>query len=311
VLGWPLFFSRLDLRILDHLAVLPVTMNRLSAERRAAIIRALCEGNGIRATARLTGANKETVMKVLVEAGEFASAYQDIAHRSLPTTVVQADEIWAFVGAKQRRAVRPGDGDIWTFTAIDADTKLIMSWLVGPRIVDNAVAFMKDLRSRVTQRIQLTTDGHNMYETAVRAAFRWDEVHWAMLVKQYGTTEPELMDAAHRYSPPVCTGALKMRRIGRPDPDLVSTSYVERSNLTLRMQQRRFTRLTNAFSKKAENHAHAVSLFFLYYNYCRPHQTLTQNMGVKTTPAMATGLTDRVWTVDDILALMDPKRLLR
>ena len=285
-------------------------MNRLSPGRRAAILRALCEGNGIRATARLTDANKETVMKLLVEAGDFASTYQDIAHRNLRTTVVQADEIWAFVGAKQRRAVRPGDGDIWTFTAIDADTKLIMSWLVGPRIIDNAIAFMKDVRSRVTQRIQLTTDGHPMYEVAVREAFKWNEVHWAMLVKQYGVAEPDKLDAAHRYSPPVCTGAVKLRKIGRPDPDLVSTSYVERSNLTLRMQQRRFTRLTNAFSKKAEHHAHAVSLFFLYYNYCRPHQTLTQDRGVKTTPAMATGLTDRVWTVDDIVSLMDPEKPL-
>ena len=141
----------------------------------------------------------------------------------------------------------------------------------------------------------------------MRAAFRWDEVHWAMLVKQYGTVEPEKVDAAHRYSPPVCTGALKVRKIGRPDPDLVSTSYVERSILTLRMQSRRFTRLTNAFSKKAENHAHAVSLFFLYYNYCRPHQTLTKAAnGTKTTPAMASGLTGHVWTVKDIIALMDP-----
>ncbi len=281
-------------------------MNKLSAERRTAILRALCEGNGIRTTARLTGANKETVMKLLVEAGEFASAYQDLAHRNLRTERVEADEIWAFVGAKQRRAVRPGDGDIGTFTAIDADSRLMMSWLVGPRSVENAVAFMQDIRSRVTRRIQLTTDGHNMYEVVVRAAFRWDEVHWAMLVKQYGTVDPDKVDAAHRYSPPVCTGALKMRKIGRPDPDLVSTSYVERSNLTLRMQQRRFTRLTNAFSEKAENHAHAVSLFFLYYNYCRPHQSLTQEAGTKTTPAMAAGLTDRVWSVDEIVSMMDP-----
>jgi IS1 family transposase len=287
-------------------------MNKLSVERRAAIISALCEGNGIRTTARLTGSNKETVMKLLAEAGEFASAYQDIAHRSLRTTRVEADEIWAFVGAKQRRAVRPGDGDIWTFTAIDADTKLMMSWLVGPRSVENATAFMQDLRSRVTQRIQLTTDGNLMYETAVRAAFRWDEVHWAMLVKQYGTVEGDQKDSAHRYSPPICTGSVKLRKIGRPDPDLVSTSYVERSNLTLRMQNRRFTRLTNAFSRKAENHAHAVSLFFLYYNYCRPHQTLNKAAsGVKTTPAMAASLTDHVWTVKDIVALMDPTRPLQ
>ncbi|HZW07778.1 MAG TPA: IS1 family transposase, partial [Phycisphaerales bacterium] len=263
-------------------------MNRLSPERRAAILRALCEGNGIRTTARLTGANKETVMKILVEAGEFASGYQNLRHRSLKTARVEADEIWAFVGAKQKRAVRPGDGDIWTFTALDADTRLMVTWLVGPRSVENAITFMQDLRGRVTRRIQLTTDGHPHYEVAVRAAFRFDEVDWAMLVKQYGTVDPQKVDAAHRYSPPVCTGAMKVRKIGTPDPDLVSTSYVERSNLTLRMQNRRFTRLTNAFSKKAENHAHAVSLFFLDYNYCRPHQTLTQDAGgVKTTPAMA------------------------
>lgn len=282
-------------------------MNKLSADRRAAILRALCEGNGIRTTARLTGANKETVMKVLVEAGEFASGYQDIRHRNLNTERVEADEIWAFVGAKQKRAVRPGDGDIWTFTAIDADTRLMMSWLVGPRSIENAVEFMKDIRSRVTRRIQLTTDGHAAYEVAVREAFKWDEVHWAMLVKQFGAMDPHKVDAAHRYSPPVCTGAVKIRKIGNPDPDLVSTSYIERSNLTLRMQNRRFTRLTNAFSKKAENHAHAVSLFFLYYNYCRPHQTLTKAAnGTKTTPAMASGLTDHIWTVKDIVVLMDP-----
>jgi IS1 family transposase len=277
-------------------------MNKLPASRRAAILAALCEGNGIRTTARLTGANKETVMKVLVEAGEFASGYQDIRHRNLKTERVEGDEIWAYVGAKQKRAVRPGDGDIWTFTAIDADTRLMMSWLVGPRTIENAIEFMKDIRERVTQRIQLTTDGHPMYEVAVRSAFKWNEVHWAMLVKQYGTVDADKLDSAHRYSPPVCTGAQKIRKIGNPDPDLVSTSYIERSNLTLRVQNRRFTRLTNAFSKKAENHAHAVSLFFMYYNYCRPHQSL----GTKITPAMASGLADHVWTVEDIARLMDP-----
>lgn len=289
----------------DHLAVLLVTMNKLSHARRAAILRALCEGNGIRATARLTGSNKDTVMKLLVEAGEFASAYQDVAHRNLTTTRVEADELWAFVGAKQKRATRPGDGDIWTFTALDADSRLMLTWLVGPRSQESADAFIGDLRSRLTRRIQLTTDGHGMYLTAVRRAFAFGEVDYAQLVKQYGQPEGAV-EASRRYSPPVCTGAEKVRMIGRPDRDLVSTSYVERANLTIRMQNRRFTRLTNAFSKKAENHAHAVSLFFLYYNYCRPHQTLTKAEGSKTTPAMAAGLTDRVWTVDDIVTLMDP-----
>lgn len=285
-------------------------MNKFSDDRRAAIIHALCEGNSIRATARLTGANKETVMKLLVEAGEFASTYQDIAHRNLKTTRVEADEIWAFVGAKPRRAVRPGDGDIWTFTAVDADSKLMISWLVGARSQENAIEFMRDIRSRLTSRIQLTTDGHGMYLTAVRSAFQIGEVDYAMLVKEYGQAETGV-NAARRYSPPVCIGAEKVRLIGRPDPDLISTSYVERSNLTLRMQSRRFTRLTNAFSKKAENHAHAVSLFFLHYNYCRPHQTLTKAAnGTKTTPAMASGLTDRLWTVRDVVAVMDPGKLL-
>ncbi len=286
-------------------------MNRLSADRRAAIIAALCEGNGIRATARLTGANKETVMKLLVEAGEFASTYQDLAHRNLKTVRAEADEIWAFCGAKQRRAIRPGDGDIWTFTAVDSDSKLMLTWLVGARSQENAITFMRDLRSRLARRIQLTTDGHGMYLTAVRSAFQVGEVDYAMLVKEYGQTDNPA-DASRRYSPPVCIGAEKVRLIGRPDMELVSTSYVERSNLTLRMQSRRFTRLTNGFSKKAENHAHAVSLFFLYYNYCRPHQTLTKAAGgTKTTPAMASGLADKVWTVKDIVALMDPATLLR
>ena len=286
-------------------------MNRLSDERRAAIINALCEGNSIRATDRLTSSNKDTVMKLLVEAGEFASVYQDMTHRNLKTERVEADEIWAFVGAKQRRAVRPGDGDIWTFTAMDSDSKLILSWLVGPRMQENFNAFMKDVRSRLSRRIQLTTDGHGAYLTAVREAFKIGEVDYAQLVKQYGQVEQGL-GASRRYSPPVCTGAMKVRCIGRPYPDLVSTSYIERSNLTLRMQSRRFTRLTNAFSKKAENHAHAVSLFFLHYNYCRPHQTLTKAANsVKTTPAMAAGLTDRVWTGKDIMALMDPQTLLQ
>ncbi len=281
-------------------------MNTLSSAKRTAILKALCEGNSIRATCRLTGAAKGTVLKLLVEVGEFCSGYQDWALRNLPTVRVEADEIWAFVGAKQRRAVRSGDGDIWTFTAIDADSKLMITWLVGPRTSENATEFMKDLKARLTQKIQLTTDGHNMYEIGVRAAFNWNEVNWAMLVKEYGAMDGT--DAARRYSPPACLGTSKIRKIGNPDKDLVSTSYVERSNLTLRMQQRRFTRLTNAFSKKAENHAHAVSLYFMYYNFCRPHQTLTKGhpMRYPTTPAMAAGVTDHVWRVEEILTTMDP-----
>ena len=294
----------------DQFTKLLVTMNKLSQGKRVAIVRALCEGNSVRATARLTGTAKATVLKLLVEIGEFCSLYQDHVLRNLPTARVEADEIWSFVGAKQRRAVREGDGDIWTFTAIDADSKLMVTWLVGSRSIENAKAFMIDLRSRLARKIQLTTDGHSMYETAVRAAFDWDEVDWAMLVKQYGSTDG--IEAARRYSPPVCTGAVKVRKIGRPDPALVSTSYVERANLTIRMQQRRFTRLTNAFSKKAENHAHAVSLYFMYYNFCRSHATLTKRhpQHYPTTPAMAAGVADHVWTVEELVGLLEPTRVI-
>ncbi len=262
------------LTILEHLTRLVVTMNTLSLERRAAIIRALCEGNSIRATCRLTGAAKATVLKLLVEVGEFCSEYQDLVLRNLKTTRAEADELWAFVGAKQRRAVRAGDGDIWTYTAIDADSKLMITWLVGARTTENATEFMVDLRSRLTGKIQLTTDAHSMYQTAVRHAFRYDDVDWGTIIKEYGTIPGD--NLSHRYSLPVVIGTRKRKEIGEPDVDLISTSYVERSNLTLRMQERRFTRLTNAFSKKAENHAHAVSLFFMNYNFCRAHQTLTK-----------------------------------
>ena len=285
-------------------------MNQLTTERCAAIVRALCEGNSVRATARLTGAAKATVLKLLVGVGEFCSIYQDHALRRLPTTRVEADEIWAFVGAKQRNATQPGQGDIWTFTAVDADTKLMVSWLVGERTPENAYAFMQDVAGRLANRVQLTTDGHQMYLTAVEGAFGYHGVDHAMIVKTYGqAAEP---GPQRRYSPMVCTGATKERKLGNPDEDFVSTSYVERANLTMRMQMRRFTRLTNGFSKKAENHAHAVSLNFMFYNYCRPHTTLTKAAkGIKTTPAMAAGVTDRVWTVEDVLARMDPDRPLQ
>jgi IS1 family transposase len=284
-------------------------MNVLPLERRSQIIRALVEGNSVRATCRLTGAAKGTVLSLLAEVGEFCSIYQDHRLQNLPCTRIEADEIWAFVGAKQRNATRQGDGDIWTFTGICADTKLMVSWLVGGRNLENATAFMKDIASRLTNRIQLTTDGHHMYLTAVRQAFGY-EVDFAQLVKTYGQLE-EGRDSSRRYSPPVVTASEKVRVIGRPKPELISTSYVERQNLTMRMQLRRFTRLTNAHSKKAENHAHAVSLHFMHYNFCRAHATLTKEAGRKVTPAMAAGLTDRVWTVEDVLALMDPKNLLQ
>jgi len=287
-------------------------MNRLATDKRATIIRALVEGNSVRSTARLTGSAKATVLKLLVELGDFCSIYQYHALRDLKATRVECDEIWAYCNAKAKNASKPGQGDLWTFTAIDADCKLIFSWLVGQRVQQSAQRFLHDVASRLANRVQLTTDGHPMYLTAVENAFGWAMVDFAQLVKTYATTTD--VDASRRYSPAVCTGAVKTTIMGRPDPDLISTSYVERANLSMRMGMHRFTRLTNAFSKKAENHAHAVSLYFMFYNYCRPHQTLTKAAnGVKTTPAMAAGVSvsDHVWTVEEILGLMSPDYLLQ
>lgn len=285
-------------------------MNKLDTARRAAVIRALCEGNSIRATARLTGAAKATVLKLLVEVGEFCSVYQHHAVRSRKTTRVEADEIWAFVGAKAKNATAAGQGDIWTYTALDADSKLMISWLVGPRNSQNTQAFMADVADRLGNRVQLTTDGLSWYVAALERAFGWNGVDFAQIIKTYGLPQDET-ERQRRYSPAICTGVVKTTIMGDPDPEKVSTSYVERSNLSMRMGMRRFTRLTNGFSKKAENHAHAVSLFFMFYNYCKPHTTLTKAAGgIKTTPAMSAGLTDRVWTVEDVLGRMDPDRPL-
>ena len=281
-------------------------MNRLPDARRAAILRCIVEGSSVRSTSRITGTAKGTVLKLLVEVGEFCSTYQDMVLRDLPCTRLEVDEIWAFCGAKARNATKPGQGDVWTFTAIDPDSKLMVAWLVGDRGTETASLFLQDVASRMSQKIQLSTDGHRMYETAVRAAFDHRTVAWAKIIKKYGqqgTTEEQ-----RRYSPAVCTGVDKVRCIGRPDRDLVSTSMVERSNLMIRMTTRRFTWLTNAFSKKVENHAHAVSLSFMAYNFCTPHGTLTRARGgLKTTPAMAAGITKRPWKIEDILANMaDP-----
>ena len=286
----------------EHLTRLVVT-NKLTDSSRADIIRALCAGNSVRATTRLTGAAKATVLKLLVEIGEFCETYQDVVLRDLKTKRVEADEIWAFVGAKAKNATQDGQGDIWTYTALDADSKLMISWLVGPRNHANTHAFMADVADRLGNRVQLTTDGLSWYVAAVENAFGWKGVDFAQLIKAYGSS----LEAGpgKKYSPMECNGAIKTPILGKPDADFVSTSYVERSNLALRMGNRRFTRLTNGFSKKAENHAHAVSLFFMYYNFCKPHGTLTKgNRGIKRTPAMAAGLTDHVWSVEEILAKM-------
>lgn len=293
--------------MVKHFASLSVTMNILPAEKRAAILAALCEGASIRATARMVRVSRTTVLKLLVEVGEFCATYQNHTLRNLPCQKVQADELWAFVGAKARNAKTPGYDDVWTFVALDADSKLIVSWLVGQRIAEHAEAFMKDVASRLANRVQLTTDGHHMYLSAVASAFHYD-IDYAMLVKHYGTAP----DSERRYSPPVCLGCSKTWVMGQPQAEDVSTSYVERANLTIRMQSRRFTRLTNAFSKKVENHAHAFALFAMHYNFCRVHATLTKAAGgIHTTPAMASGVTDRVWRIENVLALIDPKRPLQ
>jgi IS1 family transposase len=279
-------------------------MNRLSTEQRARIIGALVEGNSIRATCRMTGAAKNTVTKLLVDVGQAAAEFQDRTLRDLPCEVVEVDEIWAYCYAKNKNVPEqfkgtPGYGDVWTFTAICADTKLIPTWLVGERTADDADVFLRDLADRMANRIQLSTDGHRMYLSTVGPAFR-QKVDYAQLQKIYAT-DPRAERG--KYSPAVCVGTKQHVLKGDPDPDRISTSYVERQNLTMRMGMRRFTRLTNGFSKKVENLAQAVSLHFLYYNFARPHASLKDSY--PRTPAMAAGVADRVWTLEEIAGLLD------
>jgi IS1 family transposase len=274
-------------------------MNRLSNEDRARILHLLCEGMSIRAITRLTGASKNTVAKLLVDAGKACAAYHEEHVRNVKASRVQVDEIWSFTYAKQKNVATAKDapegaGDTWTWTALDADTKLIVSYLVGGRDAEYAMWFMDDLASRLANRVQLTSDGHKAYLEAVEGAFGCD-VDYAQLVKMYGPT----ITAPGRYSPAECTGAKKIRVMGSPDINAVSTSYVERQNLTMRMHMRRFTRLTNAFSKKVENHAYAVALHMMYYNFVRIHKTF------RVTPAMAAGVTDRLWEIADIAKLVE------
>lgn len=276
-------------------------MNRLSTAKRIQVISALVEGCSIRSTCRMTGVSKATVMKLLAQIGEVCLDYQDEHLRGLTCQRVQCDEIWSFVGAK-RKSVQQGargEGDIWTWTSLDADTKLIISWLVGDRDADAASDFMHDLAGRIVNRTQLTTDGHSVYLQAVIDNFG-PLVDYAQLVKMYGDDRRSKNPSEAKYSPPECVGCNKYARIGMPDYSKVSTSYVERSNLTMRMHIRRFTRLTNAFSKKLENHCHAIALYFQWYNYCKPHKTLKG-----ATPAMAAGLEKDFWEVKDIVALLE------
>ena len=277
-------------------------MNKLDPKDRARILHMLCEGQSIRAIARIMGSSKNTIAKLLNDAGKICAEYQDEVLRDLNCQRVQVDEIWSFTYAKQKnvktaKAAPEGAGDTWTWTAIDADSKLVMSWMVGGRDSQYAMAFVDDLRSRLANRVQLTSDGHKAYLEAVEGAFGGD-VDYAQLVKVYGTA-PESFKG--RYSPADCTGIKKTAVEGEPDMDHVSTSYVERQNLTMRMHMRRFTRLTNGFSKKVESHANAVSLHFMYYNFVRIHQTL------KVSPAMAAGVTDKLWEISDIVELIEKR----
>ena len=276
-------------------------MNKLDASDRAKILQLLCEGMAIRAVARCTGKSKNTITKLLIDAGKVLGAYQDSVFVDLKTTKVQVDEIWSFTYAKQKnvakaKAAPEGAGDTWTWTAIDADSKLVMSWLVGGRDSEYAMAFMDDLRDRLANRVQLTSDGHRSYLEAVEGAFGGD-VDYAQLIKIYGNS-PET--AKGRYSPADCTGIKKVRVEGDPDVKHVSTSYVERQNHTMRMHMRRFTRLTNGFLKKVENHAHSVALHFMYYNFVKQHKSLG---GIS--PAMAAGVTDKLWEMADVAAVIE------
>lgn len=273
-------------------------MNRLDNKRRVQVIAALVEGCSINATVRMTGVAKNTILKLLVDVGEACANYMDEAMRNLPCKRIQVDEIWSFCHAKAKNVPEEkrgilGYGDLWTWVAIDADTKLVPCWHVGRRDGLSAYEFITDLASRLAHRVQLTSDGHRPYLEAVEAAFGCD-VDYAMLVKIYGKPQEEI-----RYSPAECLGTQVLTVEGNPDPKHISTSFVERQNLTMRMSMRRFTRLTNGFSKKLENHMHAIALHYMYYNFCRIHKTL------RCTPAMEAGISKKVWEIEDIVNLLN------
>lgn len=278
-------------------------MNRLSTKDRAAIIRALVEGNSLRSTTRITGHSINTVSKLLADLGRVCAEYQDRVLVDLPASRIECDEIWAFCYAKARNVPDEhrdewGYGDVWTWVALDPDSKLVCAWLVGRRDGQDAMLFLDDLASRLRYRVQITTDGHQPYIPAMELAFGTD-VDYAMLIKMYGQDPNE----ERKFSPPVVLSEEVRVIKGAPDPDKISTSYVERQNLTMRMGMRRFTRLTNAFSKKVENHAAAVALHFMYVNFARPHKSLANPY--PRTPAMAAGLADHIWTCEEIAALLD------
>jgi IS1 family transposase len=271
-------------------------MNKLSRERRAQILGMMVEGVSLRAIARLTGASKNTIVRLMEDAGEAFSAYQDRVLRNLTCKRLQLDEIWSFIGVKARnqpfskRARDETAGDVWCWVGICADTKLVPSWLVGDRDGESAIRFVCDLSKRLANRVQVTSDGHRAYLEAIEAGF-----DYAQLIKLYG----EVPHPQGRYSPAQIQGAKIHCCTGDPDPKHISTSYVERHNLTMRMSIRRMTRLTNAFSKKIENHAHAMAIYFMNYNFSRIHQTL------RVTPAMAAGVTGKLWDLMDLVRVIE------
>jgi IS1 family transposase len=273
-------------------------MNRINAEQRERVIAALVEGNSIRATVRMTGVSKNAIQRLMAQLGPACERYQDRVLRHLPCKRIQCDEIWSFCHAKDKNLPEEkrgqfGFGSVWTWTALCADTKLICAWRIGTRGASTAYSLMHDLSERMANRIQLTTDGHRVYADAVESAFGSD-IDYAMLVKLYGNDR----ESETRYSPAECIGCRAIPISGEPKARHISTSYVERQNLTMRMQMRRFTRLTNAFSKKITNHSNAIALHFMHYNFCRIHQTL------RVTPAMEAGITDHVWTIVEMLSLL-------
>jgi IS1 family transposase len=278
-------------------------MNKLDTKTRAQILNMLVEGSSMRSIARVVDVSFNTVAKLLEEAGAVCDAFHAEHVHGVRAKRVQCDEIWSFCYAKEKnvataKAAPDGAGDVWTWTAIDADSKLIVSWLAGSRDGEYAQAFMNDVASRLATRVQMTTDGHKAYLEAIEGAFGAD-IDYAQLIKMFGAV-PE--SSKGRYSPAECTGIKKVPVNGAPDKKHISTSYVERQNLTMRMSMRRFTRLTNGFSKKLENHCHALALYFVHYNFMRIHKTL------RVTPAMAAGITDRVWNWEDIIAVLDAQQ---
>lgn len=279
------------------------TMNRLSIEKRSQVVAALIEGNSVRSTCRMTGVAKGTVLTLIANLGEACAAYHDEHVRNVRAHRVQCDEVWSFCYGKDKNVSdeqkADGAGSVWTWTALDADTKLIVSYLCGGRDASWGMAFMEDLASRVATRIQITTDGHRVYADAVEGAFGAD-VDYAMLIKLYGSPAVE----ETRYSPGEVIGIETKVMSGNPNPHHISTSYVERQNLTMRMSMRRFTRLTNGFSKKLANHEHMLAIYFMYYNFCRVHQSL------RVTPSMEAGLSDHVWMLEELVKLMEPKSIL-